>query len=216
MQLSTPLPFSPSAVTRPVLSASKKTATETDALQKRFAAWMQAIAAGDQTAFTQFYDATNQQVYGLLLRMLKNRATAEEVLLDVFMQAWRQAASYETTRGSVLAWLMTIARTRALDRMRASGYQARENEDLEIVSLTHASDDDSPEETSLLNERQRLVRAALAQLSPEQRSLIETAYFDGLSHSELAERFDLPLGTVKTRIRSGMLVLRKALGSLAN
>jgi RNA polymerase sigma-70 factor (ECF subfamily) len=116
----------------------------------------------------------------------------------------------------VLAWLMTMARTRALDRMRASGYQARENEDLEIVSLTHASDDDSPEETSLLNERQRLVRAALAQLSPEQRSLIETAYFDGLSHSELAERFDLPLGTVKTRIRSGMLVLRKELGSLAN
>jgi RNA polymerase sigma-70 factor (ECF subfamily) len=216
MQLSTPLHFSPSAVTRPVLSASKKTATETDALQKRFAAWMQAIAAGDQAAFTQFYDATNRQTYGLLLRMLKNPATAEEVLLDVYLQVWRQAAHYETARGSVLAWLMTIARTRALDRMRASGYQARENEDLEIVSLTKASADDSPEETSLLNERQRMVRAALAQLSPEQRSLIEAAYFDGLSHSELAERFDLPLGTVKTRIRSGMLVLRKELGQLAN
>ncbi len=191
-----------------------KAVAENDALQKQLGQWMTSSATGDQAAFTKFYDATQRQVYGLLLRMLKNPATAEEVLLDVYLQAWRQASSYDTSRGSVLAWLMTIARSRALDRIRASAGQMRESDGLESVSLTVAADTDSPEDNSLLNERSKLVRQALAQLTPEQRLLIETAYFEGLSHGELAERFALPLGTVKTRIRAGMIVLRKELSGL--
>ena len=98
---------------------------------------------------------------------------------------------------------------------RVARYQQYESQDLEIVSLTVATENVTPEEGSLLGERQQLLRAALTHLTPEQRTLIETAYFEGLSHSELAERFDLPLGTVKTRIRSGMSVLRKELSGLA-
>ena len=177
--------------------------------------WMQDIAAGDQAVFTQLYDQTNRQIYGFLVRMLKNPAVAEDVLLNVYVQVWRQAAHYDQARGAVLSWLMTIARSRALDHLRAARYQQYESQDLEIVSLTVATENVTPEEGSLLGERQQLLRAALTHLTPEQRTLIETAYFEGLSHSELAERFDLPLGTVKTRIRSGMSVLRKELSGLA-
>ncbi|MBI1760526.1 MAG: sigma-70 family RNA polymerase sigma factor [Acidobacteria bacterium] len=210
MQLSTPQPArAGAALTGAARRANAK--TETAALQKQLGQWMAASAAGDQAAFTKLYDATQRQVYGLLLRMLKNPATAEEVLLDVYLQVWRQAASYDTARGSVWGWLMTITRSRALDRWRASAGQLRESDDLETVSLTVAAVTDSPEANSLLNERSKLVRQALTQLTPEQRLLIETAYFEGLSHSELAERFALPLGTVKTRIRTGMVSLRKCL-----
>ena len=214
MQLSTPQPARPSAALTVAAPRAKATA-ENDALQKQLGQWVTFSATGDQAAFTKFYDATQRQVYGLLLRMLKNPATAEEVMMDVYLQAWRQSAHYDPSRGSVLAWLMTITRSRALDRLRASAGQMRESDDLETVSLTVAADTDSPEENSLLNERSKLVRRALAQLTPEQRLLIETAYFEGLSHIELAERFTLPLGTVKTRIRSGMIVLRNELSGLA-
>jgi RNA polymerase sigma-70 factor, ECF subfamily len=196
-------------------SSELRVRAQREELNQRLLAWMQAIATGDQAAFGKLYDQTNRQVNGLLLRILKNPAIAEEVLTDVYLQLWRQAAHYDFARGTVQAWVMTIARTRALDHLRAASYLQHESTDLEIVSLTVATDSDTPEETSLLNERQRLVRTALAQLSDEHRLLIQTAYFEGLSHSELAERFDLPLGTVKTRIRSGMVVLRKQLGILA-
>jgi RNA polymerase sigma-70 factor, ECF subfamily len=218
MQSFTPQPARAfAAEARPVMAVAPrmKATAESDALQKQLEQWMRASAAGDQAGFTKFYDATQRQVYGLLMRMLKNPASAEEVMLDVYLQVWRQAASYDTSRGSVLAWLMTITRSRALDRLRASANQMRESDDLETVSLTVAAETDTPEESSLLNERSKLVRQALAQLTPEQRLLIETAYFEGLSHGELAERFALPLGTVKTRIRSGMTVLRKELSGLA-
>lgn len=203
-------PVTPRATAKPAAEAATS-AQARAALQQQLSQWLSASAAGDQTAFTRFYDQTHRQVYGLLFRILKTAALAEEVLLDVYLQVWRQAGAYEAARGSVLAWLLTIARSRALDRWRASAAQRQESDDLEVVSVTVAATGVSPEESSLLSERSRLVRQALAQLSPEQRLLIETAYFEGLSHQELAEQFALPLGTVKTRIRSGMLVLRKHL-----
>jgi RNA polymerase sigma-70 factor (ECF subfamily) len=170
---------------------------------------LQAIARGDQNAFADFYDLTSRQVFGLVRRILNDSAAAEEVTLDVFMQVWRQARNFEALRGKPVVWLMMIARSRAIDRLRAVT-RNRESEPLDSVIQT-AAQHDSPEQNSLFAERCRIVREALEQLSTDQRALIETAYYEGLSHAELAAKFKLPLGTVKTRIRIGMNALRKHL-----
>jgi RNA polymerase sigma-70 factor (ECF subfamily) len=168
------------------------------------------VAAGEQSALTAIYDATNRLVFGLILRIVVDRATAEEVLLDVYTQVWRQAASYDVSRGVPLAWVMTIARSRAIDRVRAGRSDQQRKEPLEAIG--EVSDAGvSPEEASVYSERQRLVRSALATLVPEQREVIELAYYSGLSHSEIALKLGQPLGTVKTRTRLGMMKLRDML-----
>ncbi|HKP10617.1 MAG TPA: sigma-70 family RNA polymerase sigma factor [Blastocatellia bacterium] len=155
------------------------------------------------------YDATNRLVFGLILRIVADRATAEEVLLDVYTQVWRQAATYDANRGVPLAWIMTIARSRAIDRVRAGRHDQRK-EPLEAIGEISAVGI-SPEEASVHSERQRLVRSALSTLAPEQREVIELAYYSGLSHSEIALKLGQPLGTVKTRTRLGMIKLRDML-----
>jgi RNA polymerase sigma-70 factor (ECF subfamily) len=168
------------------------------------------VAEGDQSALAALYDATNRVVFGLVLRILSDRSTAEEVLLDVYTQVWRQAALYDRKRGAPLAWLMTIARSRAIDRFRSGRLDQQNRESLD--DLGHLSSASlNPEENTALSERQRLVRAALNSLSVEQREVIELAYYGGLSHSEIALRLGQPLGTVKTRTRLGMMKLREAL-----
>lgn len=168
------------------------------------------IAAGNQAALGTFYDATNRVVFGLIQRILNDPATAEEVLLDVYKQVWRQAASYDRARGTPLAWLMTIARSRAIDRLRAGWQEQQRKEPLD--SANDARDETAgPEESTALAERRKLVREAMRALAPEQRKLIEMAYYGGLSHSEIALQTALPLGTVKTRIRLGMLRLKDLL-----
>jgi RNA polymerase sigma-70 factor (ECF subfamily) len=168
------------------------------------------IASGDQSALAALYDHTNRVVFGLLLRILGDRSVAEEVLLDVYTQVWRQAASYDQGRGSPLAWLMIIARSRALDRLRSGWQEQHRKEPLEAAEDARASVA-SPEEAAAMAERRQLVRAALALLPPEQREVIELAYYGGLSHSEIASRLGQPLGTVKTRTRLGMIKLREVL-----
>jgi RNA polymerase sigma-70 factor (ECF subfamily) len=171
------------------------------------------IANGDQSALATLYDTTNRLVYGLILRVLGDMSTAEEVLLDVYTQVWRQAASYDTQRGTPLAWLTTIARSRAIDRLRSGWQDQQRKESLETLgdAPTNAA---SPEEVTVASERQRFVRAALESLSPEQREVIELAYYSGLSHSEIAAKLNQPLGTVKTRTRLGMIKLREALAPM--
>jgi RNA polymerase sigma-70 factor (ECF subfamily) len=171
------------------------------------------IAQGDQSALGALYDTTNRLIFGLILRILGDTSTAEEVMLDVYTQAWRQAATYDISRGAPLAWLTTIARSRAIDRLRSGWQDQRRKEPLEVAGDTPA-DSASPEDLTVASERQRFVRQALAQLSPEQREVIELAYFSGLSHSEIAERLNQPLGTVKTRTRLGMMKLREALAPI--
>ncbi len=168
------------------------------------------VADGDQSALASLYDKSNRLVFGLILRILNDRSAAEEVLLDVFTQVWRQAALYDRKRGAPLAWLMTIARSRAIDRFRAGRYDQQNREDIESIGEAK-SDFLSPEEATAIAERQRLVRAALDNLTSEQREVIELAYFSGLSHSEIALQLGQPLGTVKTRVRLGMMKLREAL-----
>ncbi len=168
------------------------------------------VADGDQSALTILYDKTSRLVFGLILRIVSDRSTAEEVLLDVYTQVWRQAGTYDAKRGAPIAWLLTISRSRAIDRVRSSKFDLQNREPLEGLGEIRSTTS-NPEDNSMLSERQRLVRAALDNLSPEQREVIELAYFSGLSHSEIALRLGQPLGTVKTRTRLGMMKLRDAL-----
>ena len=170
------------------------------------------IARGNQQALGSFYDTTSSVVYGLAIRILGNSATAEEVTLDVYTQVWRQAAGFNAQRGTPSAWLVMLTRSRALDRLRMSRHEEQHlatlSATLSPIALT------TPEESSLVGERRRLVQAALDELPVEQRQVLELVYFSGLSHSEIAARLDVPPGTVKTRLRLGLAKLRMLLGVL--
>ena len=179
----------------------------------RLASLMQVIAAGDQQALGDLYDITSPRVYGLAVRILGEVAAAEDVVIEVYAQVWSQAGAYDARRGSVLAWLLTRTRSRAIDLLRSRNRATERTAPLEQAGELPAETPD-PEETSLAAERRRLIQQALEGLQPEQRQVIELAYFSGLSHTEIAARLDQPLGTVKTRVRTGMLRLRESLDSL--
>jgi RNA polymerase sigma-70 factor (ECF subfamily) len=181
------------------------------AAETRHAALIRAAAQGDQQALASLYDATGRTVYGLLLRILADASAAEEVLLDVYAQVWRQAAAFSPERGTPLAWLTTIARSRALDRLRRGRLEQQRTEPLDLTAARVAAAGASAEEEAEARETGALVRAALEALAPEQREVIELAYYGGMSHSEIAAARGLPLGTVKTRTRLGMMRLREIL-----
>ena len=175
-----------------------------------WAALIKRVAEGDQSALTALYDTTSRLVFGLILRVVTDRSSAEEVLLDVYTQVWRQASTYDAKRGAPLAWLMTIARTRGIDRLRSGKHEHQHKESLDAIGEVVASAP-GPEADSVTAERRRIVCSALETLSAEQREVIELAYYSGLSHSEIALRLGQPLGTVKTRTRLGMMKLRDTL-----
>jgi RNA polymerase sigma-70 factor (ECF subfamily) len=175
------------------------------------AALIARLERGDSAAMSALYDGTNRLVYGLCTRILGNRADAEEVTLDVYMQAWRQAARYDASRGEPVSWLLTIAHSRAIDRLRSqAGARRREQPLDEAASLPSLCDD--PETGGAVSQRARVVRAALARISPGEREALELAFFEGLTHTEVAIHLGLPLGTVKSRIRLGLQRLRDNLG----
>jgi RNA polymerase sigma-70 factor (ECF subfamily) len=166
------------------------------------------MAAGDQAALTALYDATSAHVYGLALRMLRDADEAEEVTLDAYSQAWRDASHFVGSRANVMGWLLVIARTRSLDALRRRARHER------IARAASTLLEDAPDASlaATAHDEARRVRAALATLAPEQREPLTLAYFGGLSQSEIAERLGWPLGTVKTRMRAGLAKLRDALG----
>jgi RNA polymerase sigma-70 factor (ECF subfamily) len=166
------------------------------------------VAARDQHALAELYDAHSRRLFGLILRMLKNRSEAEEVLQEVFVQVWTRASTYNIGLGSPAAWFVGIARNRAIDRLRANAVRVRTAE-----AVPEPPPMETPEWQAAAGQRQRDVQRALSALPSEQRELIEQAFFFGFTYSELAERFSLPLGTVKTRIRTGMLSLRENIGA---
>jgi RNA polymerase sigma-70 factor (ECF subfamily) len=174
------------------------------------AALMRRIVSGDAAALSDLYDLSSRYVYGICMKVLRNAADAEEVTLDVYTQAWRQASRFDAGRGEPLAWLLMLARSRAIDRLRSRGSVLRNEEELgEAREL--ASPGIDPETGSSLAQRASTVRAALAGLPAEQREVIELAYFEGLTHTEIAERLAQPLGTTKSRIRLALQRLRSAL-----
>jgi RNA polymerase sigma-70 factor (ECF subfamily) len=161
----------------------------------------------DERALAELYDRHSRLIFGLLLRIIGNRAEAEDALQEVFFAVWSKAGTYDVTLGSPAGWIVGIARHRALDRLRASATRSRT---LEAVSR-ESERARTPEQEAESGEQRHAVVSALESLADNQRRLIEDAYFLGLTHSELAERHGLPLGTVKTRIRAGMLALRQHL-----
>jgi RNA polymerase sigma-70 factor (ECF subfamily) len=182
--------------------------------EQEWEALIRRVAQEDQAALSALYDATSRLVYGLALRILGNTATAEEVTIEVYTQVWRQATVYNPERGAPSTWLLTLTRSRAIDRLRADGQKRWQEEPSEGVA-TVPTTTPNPEEESVVAEQRRLVQVALANLGPGQREAIELAYFSGLSHNEIAARLGQPLGTVKTRIRLGIMKLRELLRPLA-
>lgn len=168
------------------------------------------MAARDASAVADLYDRHNRLLFGLILRILGQRGDAEEVLQEVFIAAWNRSETYNSALGPPIAWLVRVARNRALDRLRANAVRLRTVEALSTMPAPV----DTPESHLASSEQQRQVARALDALPPGQRELIEQAYFLGLTQSELAERHGLPLGTVKTRIRTGMLALRQSLAQM--
>jgi RNA polymerase sigma-70 factor (ECF subfamily) len=179
------------------------------------AALLDRCASGDESALGELYDRFAAGLYGLALRITGERADAEEVVLDVFAQVWREAGRFNPDRGSPGAWFGTLTRSRALDLLRARSRRGRLRAAVERVAPDQVpvlpAAVTGPEETVDLAERSVQVRAALAGLPEPQRAVIELAYFGGLSQSEIAAELGEPLGTVKTRVRAGMQKLREAL-----
>jgi RNA polymerase sigma-70 factor, ECF subfamily len=174
------------------------------------------MAEQNQEALSALYDRYRNVIFSLALRILRDRAEAEEVMTEVFFQSWKRAVGFDPLRGSVAAWLITLCRSRAIDRLRARGRRD--------ASLAALAEDPShsgasgaagtgPEESAEIQQRRARILTAMASLSPQQRGALELAYYAGLSHSEIAEKLGEPLGTVKTRIRQGLLMLRDSLGS---
>ena len=169
---------------------------------------LKAIAARDEAALAQLYDRYDRILFGLLMRILNNREEAEDVLQEVFLQVWRKASDFDESRGRPFTWLVTLARSRGIDRLRTLASRERVAE----AGAREVSEEISDAATDALKSEQRgLVSDALAKLPDEQKRPIMLAYFDGLTQSEIATRLGAPLGTVKTRMRTGMIRLRELL-----
>jgi len=159
------------------------------------------LRAGDQQAMSELYDRYARVVYAVALRVLQEATAAEDVLQDIFLQLWRNPDAFDASRGSLAAWLAVISRHRAIDRLR----KRRPELDIEECVITGGPDLGDETERNLVVEK---VRSVLAEMNPDQRRALELAYFQGLTHTEIAEKTGEPLGTIKTRIRTGLQLLR--------
>jgi RNA polymerase sigma-70 factor (ECF subfamily) len=176
-------------------------------------AWVelvQSIAAGDQRALHALYERAHRLVFTLIVRITHNRETAEELTLDVFHDVWRRASTYDAAGGSVVGWIMNQARSRAIDRVRFEQRKKRVNQSTDDPLAAPAAAD--PHQALDVREQGHLLRDALTTLTPDERLAIETAFFSELTYDETAVRLNQPLGTVKTRIRSGLGKLRQVFG----
>ena len=171
------------------------------------------IAERNRDAFSRFYDFYAPMIYSLALRMLKAQSDAEDLLQEVFLQVWRQATVYSVQRGSPEAWLINIARSRAIDKLRS--IRRREKSFVLTDDPAAAESPDNVETSAGESETRLIMNSALANLPEGQRRVLELAYFDGLSQTEIAARLAEPLGTVKTRMRAGIQRLRGMLGTQA-
>lgn len=179
---------------------------ETSETTKDLPTLMRAIAEGDQVAFARLYDQVASRVFGLALRIVRDRAIAEEVTQDVFLQVWRQAGEVDPSKGSTMGWLLTLTHRRAVDRVRSEQAQSDRLHRYESLNTTPAYDSTSEEAVGRIEAGR--VQKALALVGEPHRTTVELAYFSGLTHREVAQRLDIPLGTAKTRIRDGLRKLR--------
>ncbi|GAB3611367.1 sigma-70 family RNA polymerase sigma factor [Humibacter ginsengiterrae] len=167
------------------------------------------VAAGDQPAFGALYDAVASRVFGAVLRLVIDRSQAEEVTQEVFLEIWQSAYVFDPNRGRAIGWIMTLAKRRAIDRIRSA--QAAHDRDLRVGIREYRVEDDVADAAEVAVESER-VAVALERLPDAQRQAIALAYDGGLTHTEIAEVLGIPVGTVKTRLRDGMIRLRHELG----
>ncbi len=167
------------------------------------------ITQRDEQALGKLYDLYSKLLYGFILSIVKKEVEAEDILQELFVQIWEKAALFKSSRGNVYTWLMTLARNRAIDRIRSKQYRAQGqvNSEFGVESIVNP-DDPSPLDAVMIRERSEVVHLALATLPVEQREVIQIAYFGGHSQSEIAAQLNVPLGTVKTRMRQGMKKLQ--------
>jgi RNA polymerase sigma-70 factor (ECF subfamily) len=202
------LPEAEAATLGDVLYANESRTVEAEAA---WVALVQSIAAGDQLSLHALYDRTHRAVFTLIMRITSNRETAEELVLDVFHDVWKRAARYDAANGTVLGWIMNQARSRAIDRLRFEQRKKRVGPPAESFALP--SEASESHDALELKERSRALREALLVLTPDERQAIESAFFSELTYAEVALRLNEPLGTIKTRIRSGLSKLRQALAA---
>jgi RNA polymerase sigma-70 factor (ECF subfamily) len=183
--------------------------SDADLARQRLVEALVATGAEDRTAFRTLYKLTSAKLFGVCLRICGDRQAAEDVLSEVYLTIWKRAGAFEPGRASPISWLATIARNRAIDWRRASG-RAPPARVEDIADL--ADDRASAEDVLLVDEQARALHACLDQLEPRQRDAIRTAFFDGLTYAELAERDAVPLGTMKSWVRRGLIRLKDCLG----
>ncbi len=169
---------------------------------------LRAVAEGERAALARLYDRYTPMLFAMLCRLLPGRTDAEEVVQDTWLRVWRRASSFDPERGSVAAWLMTMARNRALDRLRSATARRRREEK---VAAEERGAGEDPSRAAHLGEARRRIRASLSTLEPKRREVIELAYWQGLSQREISTRLGIPLGTVKTWTRVALRKLRAAL-----
>jgi len=176
-----------------------------------------AVAQGNVSAFEELYDRYSPAVYGLLLRILANADDAQEVLQETFVKAWSSAAMFDGLRGSEVAWLISIARSRGIDRLRSRRTRVEREDQAgrEISIFPSFVENATGVDDAIQSQERQAVRSALAELPEAQRIALELAYFEGLSQSEIATRLDQPLGTIKTRMQLGMKKMRERLAAFA-
>lgn len=165
---------------------------------------------GDETAFAELYDRTSAKVYGLARRVVRDPAQAEEVAQETYIAVWRESARFDAARGGALAWILTIAHRRAVDRVRSA--ESSRERDTRFALLAVGTDYDVVEEAVSISLEAARVRKALSTLTEVQREAVLLAYYGGYTYKEVAELLDVPLGTIKTRMRDGLIRLRDTLG----
>jgi RNA polymerase sigma-70 factor, ECF subfamily len=171
------------------------------------------VAQGDQQAFSDLYDQLSGRVLGLITRLLKDHAQSEEVTQEVFLEIWQNASRFDQTRGSAPSWILTMAHRRAVDRVRAA--QSSRDRDTKVGIRDFETDFDNVSESVEIRLEHERVTRALARLTEFQRQAVTLAYYGGYSHSEMAGMLGVPIGTVKTRLRDGMIRLRDEMGVTA-
>lgn len=176
---------------------------------------MARIKARDASALSELYDNYNRLLFGLILSILKKREEAEDILQEVFTKIWEKAEQFDLERGTVYTWIVSLTRNRSIDRLRSKVYKEQKKQSTSLndddVFMPLYSDGSDPLESTILKDRAKRVHKALASISESQRMVLQVAYFNGMTQSEISEEFDIPLGTVKTRMRDGMMKLREIL-----
>lgn len=207
------LAWGPSAKMDPMSGALRKVEAGVPDSAPQLSELLVATGRGDQHAFAQLYDATSARVNGLVTRLIVDRAQAEEITQEVFLEVWRTSPKFDQNKGSALSWIFTMAHRRAVDRIRSAQATRRRDEVYTRESLDTSYDSTVDQVTATLDAER--VRTALKTLGDNQRQALSLVYFEGRTHAEVADTLGIPLGTAKTRIRDGLLRLRTAMGGTA-